>query len=231
MGFVREVRWRGLSLLETDCRHRLAIDHGSAVEVKPADISDNLPVTAEKDPPSTGTAETKPPLPGTAVDNQRVKDKRNPVAKWWRALTNTTKCVIIALPIVTFIVGYILGRAFQVPLPEVFWRIVSQPAATLVTGALALAAGGLAWKTGTQKRIQDEEHHRSDRCWERLAWVIDKGSNETPGDTGIGHDLRMSLLDEIDKEARTLDDKGLQVSVLKYIFEVAEAFAATDLRN
>lgn len=159
--------------------------------------------------------------------------QRNPVVKWWRELTATTKCVIVVLPIVVGIVmgilGFILGRVFEVPGPTEIWRIATQPLATITTGLAALFAGLLAYTSGKQTRDQEKDHHGSDRCWLRLQWVIDKSSNETSGDTGLSPILRRAILKEIEMESKTLDDLSLRTAVATYSLLVGEAFADTSL--
>lgn len=132
------------------------------------------------------------------------------------------------IALLIFIVGYGFGRTVEVPGTHEFWRIATQPAATLIAALAAIFAGVLAFATGLKSREQDREHHCSERSWSRLQWVIDKGSSTTP-DTGLDEGLRDAILTEIEVEAAKLDDESLKKAVFMYSLQVVGVFATADI--
>lgn len=58
------------------------------------------------------------------------------------------------------LVGYLGGRALEVPLPTEFWGVAAQPLATAAAGAGAITAGYLAFYNGEKSRRQEAQKHR-----------------------------------------------------------------------
>ncbi|WP_016885071.1 MULTISPECIES: hypothetical protein [unclassified Rhodococcus (in: high G+C Gram-positive bacteria)] len=146
------------------------------------------------------------------------------IATWWHSTTWVTRLVMFGIAVLFLLIGYFLGRCVEVPGASEFWAIAAQPLATLFAGLAALGAATLAYVTGRRAWGQAKEHHRSDRCWSRLQWVIDKGSSPGSRDSGLSEALREKILDAIESEAFDLDDAALKEAVAAYSDEVIDRY-------
>lgn len=67
------------------------------------------------------------------------------------------------------LIGYLIGRSVEVPLPSAFWDLAAQPLATAAAGAGAITAGYLALHNGSKTRALDAQHHTDTMNRDRVA--------------------------------------------------------------
>ena len=146
------------------------------------------------------------------------------MAAWWVSTTQVPRWGIPLFVGLSMFIGFLLGRWFEVPGSSEFWTIAGQPVATLFAGLAALGAAILAYITGKRAWHQAKEHHRSDRSWSRLQWVIDKGASPGSNDPGLTETLREKILDAIEAESYSLDDSTLKEAVVAYSTEVIDRY-------
>ena len=67
------------------------------------------------------------------------------------------------------------SRAFEVPGPTDFWRIITQPVATLLAASGVLGAAVIAYRSAQANRKQDAKQHEREIALERESRLHDRG--------------------------------------------------------
>lgn len=162
---------------------------------------------------------------------------------------------LLVTAVFCFFSGAVLGRSTTVPGSTEFWELAAQPAATALTGMLALAAAGLGLygvisasnksqnailaeldvreRQFQNKQEAEEKYERGknkqleiDRCWERMTWLASNIDAIGNGSHALPVEVGAKLASKLADDAARLNDRSLLLTIREYAIYLVNTMRA-----